>query len=65
MGMAKAHTKTATKLFKELQKKGFKVERRNNGYKLCMNGKPYFTHGTEASFHAMKRDIRKIYGISV
>lgn len=63
--MAKQHTKTVNKLFKEMQKKGFIIENRGNRYKISREGKPYFTHGTEASFHAIKRDIRKIYGISV
>ena len=71
--MVKQHKSGSTKaLLSELERKhGFSVSEksRRGTIKLVppkeIEGPPYFTHGTESSYHQLKRDIAKLYKIKV
>lgn len=57
------------RVFKYLKRKGFIIEERKNGWKIvpptCIGGDFYFTHGTESSFHSMRRDFARMYHVDV
>ena len=70
--MARNHgSSEIRKLFKEIQRLGFNVEKLKNGvYSVTppetMPGKPkYKTHGTPKAIKAIYSDFRRIYGVEL
>lgn len=69
--MARTHgTAEIKKLFKELQRLGFKVEAMKNTFVIfppaSMADKPkYKTHGTPKAIKAIYSDFRRIYGVEL
>ena len=60
---------TIRKFFRELQRLGFIVEQKKNGFKIhppvSMGGPVYHTHGTLKAYKALRAYYRKTYGIKV
>lgn len=68
--MPKQHnSKTINKVFKELERLGFNIEKKKSGAYSIIPPKPeqkkYLTHGTESSYHPMRRDFKKLYDIDI
>jgi DNA-binding transcriptional regulator YhcF (GntR family) len=68
--MAKQHnSKTIAKVFKELERLGFNVEKKKSGSYIIVPPNPqmkrYSTHGTESAYHPMRRDFKKLYDIDI
>jgi|LauGreDrversion4_2_1035121.scaffolds.fasta_scaffold42047_5 hypothetical protein len=69
--MARKHgSAEVNKLFKELQRLGFRVERAKRTFVIfppdSMPDKPkYKTHGTPQAVKAIYSDFRKIYGVEL
>lgn len=68
--MARTHgNKEIKALFKELERLGFIVESKGNGFRILPprgSGKPtYRTHGTPKAIKAIYSDFRKIYGVEL
>jgi hypothetical protein len=69
--MARTHgTAEIKKLFRELQRLGFKVENMKNSFVIfppaSMADKPkYKTHGTPKAIKAIYSDFRRIYGVEL
>ncbi len=70
--MARSHGSSEVKrLFKEMQRLGFNVEKLKNGVfsitpPASMGDKPkYKTHGTPKSIKAIYSDFRRVYGVEL
>lgn len=70
--MPKQHGSTATKkLLKELQSKGFTVSSKTKSGTVKITPPPgvegpiYHTHATESALHQIKRDVAKLYKVTV
>lgn len=68
--MPKQHnSKTINKVFKELERLGFEVEKKKSGSYMIIPPNPqqkkYSTHGTESAYHPMRRDFKKLYNIDI
>jgi DNA-binding transcriptional regulator YhcF (GntR family) len=68
--MPKQHnSKTIKNLFKELERLGFQVQHKKSGAYVIKppdKTKPiYTTHGTESSYHPIRRDFKKLYNIDI
>lgn len=69
--MPKQHQSTSMKkVFKELDRLGFSVERKKSGaYSIyppsSVQGPVYQTHGTESAIHPMRRDFKRLYNIEL
>jgi len=66
----KHQNRVILKIFKELTTIGFKIDMgRKGGYRIVppssMGGSIYFTHGTSACEHPIRRYLRDTYGIIV
>ncbi len=57
------------KVFKNLEKKGFVIERRKKGFKInpptIVGSSPSFTHGTDCSYHKIRHDFELIYKVDI
>lgn len=57
------------KLFRDLQRLGFRVEQKKNGFKIHppteLGGPTYHTHGTLKAHKALRAYYRKTYGIKL
>jgi len=54
----------------ELERLGFNIERAKSGvYKILpprdIKGPMYITHGTESALHPMRRDFKRLYGVTL
>lgn len=70
--MPKQHgSKAMSKLLDELRSKGFTVgdKSKRGTVRICppphIPGPVYHTHATESAFHQVRRDVAKLYKISV
>jgi len=69
--MPKQHQSTSMKkVFKELDRLGFIVERKKSGsYSIIppstIQGPKYTTHGTESALHPMRRDFKRLYNVEL
>jgi 5-enolpyruvylshikimate-3-phosphate synthase len=57
-------------MLKELNRLGFQVERSKQGvYKILpppsIEGPMYTTHGTESAIHPIRRDFKRLYGVTL
>lgn len=64
-------SKQMKKVFRELERLGFDVERKKSGtYRIIPppsmgSVQTYTTHGTESALHPMRRDFKKLYNIQL
>jgi hypothetical protein len=67
--MPKQHNnKEIKELFKELERLGFTIQTKKTGYTIIPKNKnqpKYHTHGTQSALHPIKRDLKKLYNITL
>jgi len=67
--MSQHNDKDVKEFFRKIQALGFVITPTKKGFKIVppthIVGLPYFTHGTTKALKPMKRDFRRMYGVTV
>lgn len=67
--MSQHNDKDVKEFFRKVQALGFEIMPTKKGFRITppshIQGPPYFTHGTSKALKPMKRDFRRMYGVTV